>query len=361
VILGALVIAPAAPVAWAASASPRAGGSPAAARPETLEELAAYRGADRLQILEEGAQAEGQLTWVSELAGGVIDALDAAFEAKYPFITVDSSRADGVEFAPRMAEEAQAGRHTVDVFEMSSDTMLILDELDIRLPYWTPALETYPESSLVAAGDDLILSALDRWSFTGFGYNTTLLDPEAVPATYADLLDPALTGNLAFEGDGSTGAQVFVLMIATEGEDFPQQLAAQNYTIQQVSGRGLLDLIIAGEVVASPTIFRNHVLTSADEGAPVAWVPLEPVNTNAGGSAVHRNAPHPHAALLWTEFILGPEGQSVIADFHYGNPATPDEYDWEIVYPGAGLTAEEYDAQIREMDALMRQLAAPAQ
>ena len=39
-------------------------------KPASLQELAAYSGADREQILAAGAKAEGKVTWYTSLAGG---------------------------------------------------------------------------------------------------------------------------------------------------------------------------------------------------------------------------------------------------------------------------------------------------
>jgi iron(III) transport system substrate-binding protein len=330
--------------------------SAAAGPPTTLDELARYQGDDRTAILESCANEEGELIWVSELAGGVVTAMKEAFQAKYPGIAVSESRANGSEFVPRIQEERQAGRFTVDAFEMSSDTQLLLKSLDVHQPYWSPMLANYQDEDKEPAGDDgTVLQTVDRLSFAGFGYNTTLLPEADVPTSYADLLKPALAGKLVMSGDGSTGAQLFGVLSTTQAADYIEKLAAQDYTIQQVSGRGLLDLISAGEVAASPTIFKNHVLTDAANGAPVAWVPLEPVSANAGGSSVAKDAPHPCSALLFTDFILGPEGRAVLDSFFYGDPAA--DAGFEYVYPGAGMTPEEYDTNIRTWDALMRENA----
>lgn len=319
--------------------------------PTTLEELASYQGEDRAEILEACAEEEGELVWISELAGAVITEMKEAFEEKYPFISVSESRADGRDFIPRMREEREAGRYTVDAFEMSADTHLLLEDLDMRQPYWSPALDAYADDVKEPAGDGLVYRTSDRLSFVGFGYNTDLLDADAVPQTYEDLLDPALEGELVLVGD-ATGAQVFEVMVESEGEDFPERLGEQNYTVQQVGARALLDLIVAGEVTASPSLFRNHVLAAADDGAPVAFQPLSPVSTSVGGSSVARNAPNPCSALLWTDFILGEEGRVVFDRFHYGDPAA--DWDFELDFPGEGQTPEEYDQALQTADEAMR-------
>ncbi len=60
------------------------------------------------------------------------------------------------------------------------------------------------------------------------------------------------------------------------------------------------------------TAYNNNIETLKQKGAPVAWKPLQPAFGRASAIAVAKNAPHPHAALLFTEFILSKEGQQLI-------------------------------------------------
>ena len=47
-------------------------------------------------------------------------------------------------------------------------------------------------------------------------------------------------------------------------------------------------------------------------GAPVDWAPVEPVIARPQGIGVARHAPHPHAALLFADFMLSPEAQEML-------------------------------------------------
>ncbi len=339
----------AAPTA-ASSVAPATSAPPA--KPTNLAEYAAYQGSDRTAILEACATKEGQVFWSSELAGGVITAMKTAFQKKYPGIAVSEQSVAGSDFVPRMVQERQAKKYTVDAFEMSSDSQLLIATLDMRQPYWSPALANYQDDAKEVATGGLVYQVVDRYSLMGFGYNTKLLPASAVPTTYADLLKPELKGKMVMSGSGSSGAQLFGVLVTTQGADFATKLKAQNYTIQQVSGRGLLDLITAGEVAGSPTIYQSHVKTDAAKGAPVAWVPLSPVSANAGGSSVAKDAPHPCAAVLLTDFILGADGRTVLDSFFYANPGA--KFDYKLSVPGAGMTADAYNTKIKEWDALMR-------
>jgi len=46
-------------------------------------------------------------------------------------------------------------------------------------------------------------------------------------------------------------------------------------------------------------------------GAPIDWVPIEPVIGQPIGIALAKDAPHPHAALLFADFVLSQEGQEL--------------------------------------------------
>jgi iron(III) transport system substrate-binding protein len=88
-------------------------------------------------------------------------------------------------------------------------------------------------------------------------------------------------------------------------------------------------------------VFQNQVIVKKEKKAPVDWVPLDGVPTNAGGSAIVANAPHPHAALLFTDFIIGPEGQKLMEQFRYG--VAWKEYPFKREYPERGMSSGEYE------------------
>jgi len=77
--------------------------------------------------------------------------------------------------------------------------------------------------------------------------------------------------------------------------------------------------VAAGEIFASPSQFYSATNVAAKRGAPVAWVPMDLVVTNAGGAAVYANTQRPHSALLFADFILGPEGQKLLKDLYFGS------------------------------------------
>jgi iron(III) transport system substrate-binding protein len=88
------------------------------------------------------------------------------------------------------------------------------------------------------------------------------------------------------------------------------------------SARTLVDRVIAGEYPIALNIYAHHPLISAGKGAPVNSQLLDPVPSAAGALAVVKDAKHPHAAMLLADFILGREGQQIMAAAEYF-PAHP--------------------------------------
>ena len=85
----------------------------------------------------------------------------------------------------------------------------------------------------------------------------------------------------------------------------------------------------------------NLTQPAATKKAPVAWVPMETVAVNAGSAAVLANAPHPHAALLFVDFLISPAGQKMYTELFYGSAANVSGFD--RFYPEKGLTTEAYE------------------
>lgn len=320
-------------------------------RPKTAEELAAYTGSDREQILLEGAKAEGKVVWYTSLGGGSYKAIAKAFQDKYPEIELEVYRAGSKDLAPKILGEAQAGRHLADAIESTPPILMLLRDKEIIEPYTSPEHGKFPEEARIKAEGELVYWVTDRESFIGLGYNTNVIPKNEVPKSYQDLLAPALKGKLALP-ISSTGDRIIGTMLKYKGAEYVRKLTDQQVKLFKLSGAAMRDLIIAGEIAASPAIFRNHALVKIEKGAPLGWVPMDVVPTNAGGSALIAKAPHPHAALLLIDFIIGPEGQSILEKFKYG--VAWKDYPFKREYPERGMSTLEYQRALKKWNKLLR-------
>ena len=96
------------------------------------------------------------------------------------------------------------------------------------------------------------------------------------------------------------------------------------------------------------------MLVKKAEGAPIEWVPMDAVPTNAGGSAMLAKAPHPHAALLMIDFIIGAEGQETLEKFKYG--VAWKDYPFKREYPERGMSSREYNNVLKKWNKLVRSI-----
>ena len=323
------------------------------AKPLPLEQLAAYNKPDREKVLYASAKSEGKVTWYTSLAGESYKQLAAAFEAKYPGLKVESYRATRQEMSARITAESQAQRYIVDTIETTIPLLKLLKENSMLVPYYFPTQAKFPDNTKEKTGKDLVFWAIDRESHIGLAYNKNSISAQLAPRNYEGLLRPELKDKIAFAGS-DTGTTVIGAMLKFKGEEYVKKLKSLNPAIHNVSGRALLDMVISGEVGVSPTTFRNHVEVSLKVGAPIAWVPMDVVPANSGSTAVSAKAPHPHAALLLADFILGAGGQKVLEEFEYGSPAK--DYGFKRWYPEQGLSAEQIDKLEEKWRATLRDL-----
>ncbi len=324
-----------------------------ARKPMTISELVTYTGNDREQVLYAGAKVEGKLTWYTSLAGDSYKAIIKAVESKYAGVKVEAYRAGGSDITNRMVEEAKARRQIVDTIETTEPNLMFQRQAFLLRPYHSPHFAAYPSDAKQAAERGLFFWATARESYIGFGYNKNLLPKEAIPKNYDGLLHPALKGRMGLTID-DTSTKVIAAILKTKGPELLKKLKSQEISLHTIIPPALLDTIASGELVAGAAIFRNHVIVAKEKGAPVEWVPMDVVPTNVGGVAIAAQPPHPHAALLFADYLLGPEGQGILEKYHYGNGAK--NYGFKKWRPERDLPLDKYEKELERWEKLMREI-----
>src|SRR5579875_1891765 len=182
----------AAPAASPASSPAGAGGGSAAASAgarQTVPEIAAYQGADRQQILEDGATKEGTVSWYTVLAGEGVDALVNGFQQKYPYLKVDTFRSDTNPLFARMTQEKQANKPSFDVADVTTPS--VLAEGGFVTPFYSPGTANIADNLKTGVKGPLVMTASDWTTNASFAYNKTLIPESAVPKKFEDLMNPA--------------------------------------------------------------------------------------------------------------------------------------------------------------------------
>lgn len=319
----------------------------------SVAELAAYNKPDREKMLYEGAKKEGRLMWYTSLTGGPNTQAPKVFAAKYPGVQLEVYRGNSEAIIQKVLQEAQAKRFLVDTIETTFPVLKVMLEYKLLSPYFSPSLDRYPAEAKESAGNGLVYWTTDRESYIGLAYNTNSVQGSAVPKGFDDLLRPELKDKIGF-ATSDTGARMIGAMLKAKGPEFVQKLKEQQISLHSVSGRAILDMVISGELGVSPTVFLSHSRVSIAKGAPIKWVPMELVPTNAGGVAIPANAPNPHAALLFADFLLSPEGQKFLGKF--GLDSALNKPDFKRFYPEAGMSAMQYEKENEKWEKLLKEI-----
>src|SRR5262249_37320692 len=94
-----------------------------------------------------------------------------------------------------------------------------------------------------------------------------------------------------------------------------QQLAKQEPAIQAGAPSSRIQLVAAGEFPLT-LASGNTLQTFASRGAPVDWVPLQPVVVRLNPNILPARSRHRNAAKIFIAFVLSKKGQEMIRSFH---------------------------------------------
>ena len=280
----------------------------AASAPMSISQVALYQGADREKILIEGAKKEGAFTlydshtWFRTIA--------KEFEKKYSFIKVSEYRTDGRSLIKRALEEIRAGQYIADVIATTGEQMDLMKREGVFLEHHVPDARSYPEE--VKNKGKIGFFYIGHYeTYASLGFNTALIPPAEAPKTMQDLLNPKWKGKMSIVST-TTGTRWIGNTLESLGREYLEKIAEQDVTVQNMSGAALAGMVVSGEVPLSPTIFDANITQAKQKGAPVEWRPLEPVVTTVSYSGLTLKAPHPHAALLFLDYLHSKEGQQMI-------------------------------------------------
>jgi iron(III) transport system substrate-binding protein len=136
-----------------------------------------------------------------------------------------------------------------------------------------------------------------------------------LPASYAELLDPRWKGRLGIEAsDEDWFAEVVEALGEAKGLSLFRDLAAKNGLSVRRGHSLLAQMVVSGEVPFALTVYNFTAEQLKGQGAPLEWFTLAPAVAHGNGFAVLRRAPHPNAALLYYDFMIGEDGQRILAE-----------------------------------------------
>jgi len=256
--------------------------------------------------LVDRAKREGSLTLYTSLAPTESKPLADAFERKYG-IRVQLWRGLSDEVVQRAITEAKGRRYAVDVIETNGPEMEMIAREKLLGELRSAYLTDLPATAIPAHRTWFP----DRMNFFVVGYNTAKVKRAEIPSTYEGFADAKWKGRIALEAtDSEWMATLIKTTPGNKGADLVRKIAALQPALRK--GHVLLaSLVAAGDVPVGLAMYNSNIETLKRKGAPIDYVPVQPVVARPQGIGVTRNAPHPNAAALFAEFVLSPEGQQL--------------------------------------------------
>ncbi len=268
-----------------------------------------YQGADREARLVAEAKKQGQVSMYTSLNLKDSVPIAEAFE-KRTGIKLQLWRASSEKVLQRAITEARAGHFAADVFETNGPEMEALYREHLMEEFFSPHFTDLPAAAFPRHRHYVA----DRFNFFTIGYNTNLVKADEVPEKYEDLVHPRWAGRVGIEGGD---VDWFGAMVKSMGEEkglaFFRRMAAMKPQVR--TGHTLMaELVASGEIALAATIYNHNIERLLVKGAPVKWKAIAPTFGRPNAIGLARKAPHPHAALLFADFMLSHEGQTILKE-----------------------------------------------
>jgi iron(III) transport system substrate-binding protein len=264
------------------------------------------------------AKAEGKLRALSSMDPDTFNRLKKAFTEKYPFIDTYVEEMTGEDANQRFLLELKAGQgRDWDVLNLSTDAynefLPYAKKVDIlgmagKGVLAIPLQMIDPRNRNVVAEGSTVSTMV---------YNKRLLSRARVPGSWEDFLKPEFKGKKFLVDIRSAELATLAASLGIEWAlNYARKIKEQDPI--WVRGRaGAVNAMINGEHALFLTSHYHSCIRRGERDPTKSLVCqiIEPVPVRiVEPDAVANNAPHPHAALLWLEFVASPAGQRIIDD-----------------------------------------------
>jgi iron(III) transport system substrate-binding protein len=260
--------------------------------------------------LVEAAKKEGEVMFYGAITVNSSKAIGDAFEKKYG-IKLQHWRGDATELINRTLAEARAGKPAFDITLGNEVVMTTLDQKKLFAVFDPPAAKSYPKQFLDPD------KRMTPWRVLPYGinYNHQMLKAEEAPKTWEDLLAPKWKGKF---GMANPGIHVTTLQFVINLEKLlgaKWLSVVEGWAKQEPRlGRSLADTIqplTSGEV----PVAIGYIKDKFQYSGPIEYVRMNKYLASLSFAAINRQAPHPNAARLFTDFFLSAEPQRIFGGF----------------------------------------------
>ena len=260
------------------------------------------------QIDVDKARADGKVVLYTSLDTQIVDAINAGFKQKYG-IDVQYFRGGSSDVTSKVLAEADAGRPQADMVDASDlAALLLMKERGLLKPFKSPATDAVAKDLRDPDGlwiTDRLTQAVIQFNNKEFG--------SAPPSTWSDLGKVAMNGRLVyFSSANGDGAPRIFTLAKHLGWDVVKAMAATR-PLRVQTPQLITQVLERGERGVGFLQNDNIAWRSKLQGKPTDYVfPAEGVPTEIGACGLLKSAARPHAAALYYEWWMGPEGQAIL-------------------------------------------------
>ena len=277
--------------------------------------------------LIQAARKEGKVVWYTSLAIPSSTAIAHYFQNKYKGIEVEVHRTGSQRVLQRTMQESTAGIKNVDLIHTSdAGHFELLKDKNLLMKFTPTGVSNFPDGFKDKAGFYYGMRA----TLSVIAFNPKALAEKDAPRTWKDLLNPRWSGKLVTAHPGYSGIIMthVLTLVNAFGWDYFRDLAKNKVHITQ-SANDPAGVVASGERPVGVNGAEYFYYKTLKQGNPIKIVyPKEGVPLVVSPVAIAKDAPHPNAARLFTEFIFARESQQLLADkegLYTGHP--------EVNYP----------------------------
>jgi iron(III) transport system substrate-binding protein len=277
---------------------------------DALKNLRSLPPQQRKVALEENARKEGELVWYTSMSLTDFPKIVGAFERAIPYVKVRANRLSQSSVITKIDTEARAGLFAVDVVGSAPVEMWELKQRGHSAPYLSPELKAFPTGSYDPQG---YWSSFEVTPIV-LAFNTKLVPQDEAPRSYQDLLLPKWKGKMNMGSDEYAWYSVMLDgMGKAKGLEYMKALARQQLHVPGSSSIMRLQLMLAGESAITIAARGRRATEYKEKGAPIDYRLLDPYPAEPNALTLMRRSSHPHASILFIDWILSEEAQSLMA------------------------------------------------
>jgi iron(III) transport system substrate-binding protein len=273
------------------------------------------------------AKKEGKVVWYTSLAIPSSTAISHYFQNKYKGIEVEVHRNGSQRVLQRFMQEASAGLKNGDIVHTSdAGHFELLKDKGMLFKFTPQAVTAFPDGFKDKAGFYYGMRA----TLSVIAHNPKIVAEKDAPQTWKDLLNPKWSGKMVTAHPGYSGIIMthVLALVNVYGWDYFRDLAKNKLHIVQ-SANDPAGVVASGERPVGVNGAEYFYYKTLKQGNPIKIIyPKEGVPLVVSPVAIAKDAPHPNAAKLFTEFIFSKESQQLLADkegLYTGHP--------EVTYP----------------------------